>query len=129
MGSRGGAARTRRLGRTIVGSSGGTPPTRIGVAVALAVDDEAVHMGVGPAEGDLDDGVQLGDGCRITHQQVAPDQRADSVETDAELVDRSSSGDGHAAPRSSQAAGQGAVLNRGERGISTVRGLYRKRVA
>src|SRR6266498_3624883 len=112
----------------LVGVVGKAHPTRIGDAVAFAVDDEAVQMGVGPAEGDLDAGVQLGDGRRIGHQQPAPDQRADSVEPDAELVASSGVGRGHTAPRSIHAGGQGAVPSRERRGTSTTRGLYRNRV-
>jgi hypothetical protein len=62
-------------------------PAKVGDAVVLAVSDELMEMRVAPAKGDLDGGVQLGDGCVIGDQQAAPDQRADSVEPDAELVD------------------------------------------
>jgi hypothetical protein len=32
------------------------------------VDDELVEVRIAPGEGDLDSGVQLGDGGRISHQ-------------------------------------------------------------
>src|SRR5689334_15265635 len=84
-------------------------PTSIGDAVARAVNDEAVQVGIGPAEGELDGGVKLGDSRSTGDQQAAPDQRADSVEPDAELVDNSWVGGGHIAPRSTEATGQDAV--------------------
>src|SRR6266498_3672712 len=71
----------------LIGIVGKADPAKIGDAVVLAVDDELMEMRVGPAEGDLDDGMQLDDCCSIGHQQAAPDQRANPVEPDAELVD------------------------------------------
>ena len=112
----------------VVGAVGKADPTEVGDAVGLAVSDELVEVGVAPAEGDLDGGVQFGDGRRIGHQQPAPDQRADSVEPDAELVDSSGVGKGHTAPRRTEAASQGAVRSRERRGTSTTWGLERNRV-
>jgi hypothetical protein len=112
----------------LIGIVGKADPGKIGDAVVLAVDDELMEMRVAPAEGDLDDGMQLGDSRRIGEQQAAPDQRADSVEPDADLVDRSGIGGGHTAPRSTEAAGQGAVPSRKGKETSTTRGLYRNRV-
>ena len=108
----------------LVGVVGKADPTKVGDAVGLAVSDELVEVGVAPAEAALDDGVQLGDGRRISHEQSAPDQRADSVEPDAELVDNRWVGGRHTAPRSTEATGQGAVPNRRWRGTSTTSGLY-----
>src|SRR5689334_7314641 len=84
-------------------------------------------MRVTPAEGDLDDGVQLSDGRRITHQQAVPDQRTDTVKPDAELVDSGGVVGGHTAPRSTQ-WWAGCRAEQGGRGTSTTWGLYRKRV-
>lgn len=108
----------------LVGVVGEAGPAEVSDAVVLAVNDELVEVGIAPAEGDLDDGVQLGDGRRIAHQQAVPDQRADSVESDAELVDSRGVGGGHTAPRSSQAAGQGVVPSRERRGTSTTQRVY-----
>src|SRR5207253_650371 len=82
----------------LIGIVGKADPAKIGDAVGLAVDDELMEMRVVPAEGDLDDGVQLGDGRRLGDQQAAPDQWTDSVEPDAELVDSNRVGGGHTAP-------------------------------
>ncbi len=98
-------------------------PTSIGDAVALGVNDEAVQVGIGPAEGELDGGVKLGDSRFSGDQQAAPDQRADSVEPDAELVDNRWVGGGHTTPCSTEATGQGAVPSR-ERRETARRGDY-----
>src|SRR5690349_2765785 len=80
------------------------------------VDHELMKMRIAPTEGDLDDGVQPGDGCVIGDQQAAPDQRADSLEPDAELVDSRGVRGGHTAPRSTEAVSQSAVPCREGRG-------------
>jgi hypothetical protein len=84
-------------------------PTRVGNTVTLAVDHEAVEVRVGPAEGSLDAGVEVRDGGLTRDQESAPDQRADSVEPDAKLVDSGRVACGHTAPRSIETAGQGTV--------------------
>jgi hypothetical protein len=49
----------------VVGVVGKADPAEVGNAGVLAVDDKLVGVGVAPAQGDLDGGVQLGDGRRI----------------------------------------------------------------
>jgi hypothetical protein len=60
---------------------------QLGDAVGLAVNDKAVEMGVGPAEGDLEHGVEVGDRGIITDEQPAPDRRAALDQSDVELID------------------------------------------
>jgi hypothetical protein len=99
--------------------------TEVDNAVVLAVDDELVEVGAAPTQGDLDEGVQPGDSRRIRHQQPAPDQRADAVETDAELVDRSGIG-GWTYRTSQPTTGQGAAPSKAGRGTNTTGRSFRK---
>ena len=45
--------------------------------LVTAVDAEAMEMGVAPAEGDLDDVMELGDGTPTVDQDASPDHGAD----------------------------------------------------
>ena len=60
---------------------------QLGDAVGLAVNDKAVEMGVGPAEGDLEHGVEVGDRGITTDEQPAPDGGADLEQSGVELID------------------------------------------
>src|SRR5262249_9891725 len=62
-------------------------PARSADAVIPAVDAEAMEMGVAPAEGDLDDVMELGDGTAAADQDSPPDHGADLADADVELVD------------------------------------------
>jgi hypothetical protein len=53
-----------------------------------------MQIGVGPAEGDLDAMVQVGNGRGGMHQEPAPDERADRTEPKAKLKDGGDSGSG-----------------------------------
>jgi len=55
------------------------------LAVLDAVDHEAVQVLVGPPEGELEDGVELGDGGLVGDEQPPPDQRADLRQHHPEL--------------------------------------------
>jgi hypothetical protein len=68
------------------------------VAVLDSVDDEPVQALVTPAEGELQDQVQLGDGGVLGDQQPTPDQRADPGQDHPKLVHssrRTTHGPGH----------------------------------
>src|SRR5262249_54477117 len=95
---------TKELGIVAKGDAAG-----VGNAVVLAVDDEAVEVGVGPIEGSLDEVVEISDRGITANEEAAPDERADPAEADAELVDVEEGGSGHTAPRDTQAADRGAV--------------------
>jgi hypothetical protein len=56
-------------------------------AVLAAVHLETVQMVTGPAEGDLENIVKAGHGGVAADEQAPPDQRADSPQHDAQLVD------------------------------------------
>ncbi len=73
-------------------------PDRVGVVrkrwssdpadpVIPAVDAEAMEVGVSPAEGDLDDGMEINQGAVAAHQKPPPDHGADLADPDMELVD------------------------------------------
>src|SRR6266508_3803689 len=49
-------------------------PADVGDTVGFAVDDEAVEVGVGPAKGELDDVVEIGDPGVAANQDAATDQ-------------------------------------------------------
>jgi len=51
--------------------------TGLGDAVLLAMDHKAVEVGVGPAEGDLEDVMQVGERGVAADEQSAPDGGAD----------------------------------------------------
>lgn len=48
---------------------------------------EAVEVGVGPGEGDLDGGMEVGEGVVAADQEPSPDHGADRADPDVELVD------------------------------------------
>jgi len=48
---------------------------------------QSVEMAVGPAEGDLQHIMEIGDGSLAADEQPAPDRRADLDERDVKLVD------------------------------------------
>ncbi len=77
----------RKSARRTVWGVGEAGTAAVGDAVGLAIDEELVEVVIAPAEGELDDGGQFGDGRRVAHEQPTPDHRADAIETDAELVD------------------------------------------
>jgi hypothetical protein len=59
----------------------------MGDAVFTSLDDEAVQVLVSPAQGELEGGMQVGNGGVAANQQAAPDQRADAAEHDPQLDD------------------------------------------
>jgi len=59
----------------------------LGDTIGLAIDHESVEMAVGPAEGDLQHVMEVGDGSLAADEQPAPDRRADLDERDVKLVD------------------------------------------
>jgi hypothetical protein len=63
----------------------GTADTR--AAVCLAVDTPVMPMHVAPREHDLQRGMERGRGHVATDEEATPDQRADTLHNDAELID------------------------------------------
>ena len=59
---------------------------RVGYCVALALDDEAVEVRIGPAHDDLQDAVELGEGGIALHLDAAPDGGLGALKGDFELV-------------------------------------------
>jgi hypothetical protein len=57
----------------------------LGVAIAQAADRELVEMAIPPAEGSLDDVVQLAEMEAPGDDELAPDRRLDVEQGDAEL--------------------------------------------
>lgn len=49
-------------------------------AIVPPVNVEAMQVFILPAHGDLEDGVELGDGRVSAHQQPAPDERRDAAQ-------------------------------------------------
>jgi hypothetical protein len=54
-------------------------PAEVADAVLAAVTDETVQVLVAPAQGDLQRGMQVGDGAVAADEQTAPDQWADAA--------------------------------------------------
>jgi hypothetical protein len=75
------------------------------------MNNEAVQMGVGPAECALDMIVEKGDRDITTDEEAAPDERTDGAKANAEPVDLRPGGDGHTAPHDIRATDRGAVLS------------------
>jgi hypothetical protein len=71
----------------LVGILGEPGPSRPTDAVIPGVDAEAMEVGVGPAEGDLERVMELGQGAVGAHQEPPPDHGADLPDPDVELVD------------------------------------------
>jgi hypothetical protein len=59
---------------------------KVADAVLTTVNDESIEMLVSPTQGQLQCGVQSGDGCIATNEQAPPDQGADATQDDAQLV-------------------------------------------
>ena len=61
----------------------------LGTAAAIlsAVDVEAVQVLITPGKYDLQDRVEVRQGCVAADEQAAPDQRTDASKDNAELVD------------------------------------------
>ena len=68
----------------IVSEPGSPDPAE---AIVAAVDAEAVEVGVGPAEGDLDGRMEIGQGAVAADQEPPPDHGANLADPDMELVD------------------------------------------
>jgi hypothetical protein len=75
------------------------------------VDDEALEVRVGPAEGAQDEVVQKSDRGITADEEAVPDQRTGCTEANPELVDLGR-GNGHTAPHDTRAADRGAVPRR-----------------
>jgi hypothetical protein len=89
----------------------------------LSVDPEAMQVHVVPAEGDLEDIVQAGEGGVGADGQAAPNQGADPQQYDPQLVDRpGSSGTGSAMAPSWPGGASGATVNRLSTGPATPTG-------
>ena len=58
----------------------------MGHAVLLAMDDKTVQMPITPAHDDLKSTMEIGDGLFAGDQDSAPDQRANTPESDMKLV-------------------------------------------
>jgi hypothetical protein len=61
------------------------PVVRVGGLVGLLLKPESVKMAIGPAEGELEDVVQLGQFYRGRDKQAAPDGGPDVEERDLQL--------------------------------------------
>src|SRR5512135_1695156 len=79
----------------LMGIQGEPGPARSADAVVPAVDAEAMQMGVAPAEGDLDDVMELSEGTLAADQDPPPDHGADLADPDVELVDGRNRRTGH----------------------------------
>ena len=69
----------------------------------------AAELRIGPAKGELDAVVDLGDGGITRDKQVSADQAADRTGTDAELVDVRQVGIEHTASHNTRAVDRGAL--------------------
>jgi len=58
-----------------------------GDTVPFAADHKLMEVEIGPAQGDLQRVVEVGDGAVTTHQQPPPDQWADLTQIHAQLID------------------------------------------